>query len=106
MSLSGVAAAAAATVEYDDCTKAAVGVIVLLVRLAVGSAMTLPPERIMSPRELTLERIRGRAMSRSAGDDMYEVALDAPGGSITDGSRISGDPSKLGKVADRERLLD
>jgi hypothetical protein len=56
---------------------------VLLVKFAVGSAMTLPPERIMSPRELALDNKRGRTISKSAGDGKNEVALvDAPGDSM------------------------
>ena len=84
MSLSEAAAAAAAA-ECDSCIKATVEVIVvLLVKFAVGSAMILPPERTISPRELTRERRRGNAMSRSAGDGRNEVALvDAPGDTIT-----------------------
>lgn len=95
MSLSGVDPAAVAA-EYDSCTKAAVEVIVVLVRFAVGSAMTLPPERIISPRELILENRRGKAMSKSAGDGRNEVALvNAPGVSIADDVRISKDVQEL-----------
>src|SRR5690242_1587797 len=67
-------AAAAAT---DSCANLpAVVAVVPLVRLAkVGSAMMLPPERIMSPSELALPKSRGMAMSRSAGDGRNEVML-------------------------------
>lgn len=94
MSFSEAAAAAAAAVtECDSCIKATVEVmVVLLVKFVVGCAITLPPERTISPRELTLERRRGNAMSRSAGDGRNEVALvDAPGDTITDGLRIPRD---------------
>jgi hypothetical protein len=85
MSPSGAAAAEAAA-AMDSCTKPGVAVVmVLLVKLAVGSAITLSPERIMSPRELALENRRGSAMSKSAGDGKKEVALaNAPGVSIAD----------------------
>ena len=55
----------------------------LLVRFAVGSAMTLPCERIISPSELALDNKRGRTISKSAGDGRNEVALaNAPGDSM------------------------
>jgi hypothetical protein len=64
----------------------AVVVIVLLVKFAVGSAITLPPERIMSPSELALESRRGKTMSKSAGDGRKDVALaNAPGDSMATG---------------------
>jgi hypothetical protein len=96
MSPSAVVAKAAAAM--DSCTNPElVVVMVLLVRLAVGSAITLPPERIRSPRELALEKRRGRAMSKSAGDGKNEVALaDAPGVSIVGGC---GYP-RIGRQAD------
>lgn len=102
MSFSEAAAAAAAAAECDSCIKATVEVIVvLLVKFAVGSAMMVPPERTTEPRELTRERRRGNAMSRSAGDGRNEVALvDAPGDTITDGLRISRDSGKLGSCRD------
>ena len=76
----------------DSCTNPEpVVVMVLFVMLAVGSAITLPPERIMSPRELALEKRRGNAMSKSAGDGKKEVALaDAPGVSIAAVADIRG----------------
>jgi hypothetical protein len=62
---------------------------VLLVRFAVGSAITLPPERIMSPRELALDNRRGKTMSKSAGDGRNEVALvSALGVSIANSLRM------------------
>ena len=69
-----VAAAAAAT---DSCTNfPAVVAVVPLVRLAiVGSAITLPPESIASPYELTLSKRRGKTMRRSAGEGRNEVML-------------------------------
>jgi len=61
-------------------------VTVLLVRFAVGSAMTLPPERTISPREVALAKRRGKAISKSTGDGKNEVALvSAPGVSIAGG---------------------
>ena len=76
----------------DSCTNPEpVVVMVLFVILAVGSAIALPPERIMSPRELALEKRRGNAMSKSAGDGKNEVAFaDAPGVSIAGGADLRG----------------
>jgi hypothetical protein len=68
--------------------------------LAVGSAITLPPERIMSPRELALENRRGSAMSKSAADGKKDVALaDAPGVSIAGGCGYPRIRSTAGIVA-------
>jgi hypothetical protein len=95
MSPSAVVTRAAAAM--DSCTNPELAVMVLLVRLAVGAAITLPPERIRSPRELALENRRGKAMSKSAGDGKNEVALaDAPGVSIVGGC---GYP-RIGRQAD------
>jgi hypothetical protein len=70
-----------AAATTDSCANfAAVVVMVLLVKFAVGSAITLPPERMRSPSELALENRRGKAMNKSAGDGRNEVALaNAPG---------------------------
>ena len=70
-------AAAAPAAATDSCANLpAIVAVVPLVRLAiVGSAMTLPPERIMSPNSLALPKRRGKTMRRSAGDGKNEVML-------------------------------
>lgn len=76
MLISSVApAAAAAAAATDSCTNLLdIVAVVPLVRLAiVGSAITLPPERIMSPSELALPKSRGKTIRRSAGDGRNEV---------------------------------
>jgi hypothetical protein len=88
---SSAADAVEAAIATDSWTNLAVVVIVLLVKFAVGSAITLPPERIMSPRELTLENRRGRTLSKSAGDGRKDVALaNAPGVSIANKASTRG----------------
>lgn len=70
-------AEAAAAAAADSCTNFPAAVAVVpLVRLAmVGSAITLPPESIASPYELTLSKRRGKTMRRSAGEGRNEVML-------------------------------
>ena len=88
-----VASKASATAATDACTNCPLEVVmVLLETLAkVGSAMTLPPERIMSPSELALEKRRGNTIRRSAGEGRKEVTLErAEEASISASVRISG----------------
>lgn len=83
MSSPAAPVAALAAAAIDSCMKVPVVETVAFVTLdAVGSAMMLPPERILprtlskcSANEPALERRRGTASSKSAGDGRYEVAL-------------------------------
>ena len=84
MSSSFEPVAALAAAATDSCTNfpAVVAAVAFVMFTAVGSAMMLPPERILpktvskcSPSEPAFERRRGTASSRSTGEGRKEVAL-------------------------------